>query len=141
VLLVRDGERNLITADTRPCDLCMEDYELLEARFEPASSASLVASSGQQLQAANTSPPHPRSPSAAVSGRKSKRSMTTDHDGEEEEEEEGQSSNGSKSKLPVGVGGPRSPSPRRTRSGRVGAGVDGAKSPGGAPAKKKSRSP
>ena len=91
---MRDGERNLITADTRPCDLCMEDYELLEARFEPASSAS---SSGQQLQAATMSPPpHPRSPSAAVSGRKSKRTMPTDHDGEEEEEEEGKSLNGSR---------------------------------------------
>ena len=90
MLLVRDGERNLITADTRPCDLCMEDYELLEARFEPASS-------GQQLQPATSSPPpHPRSPSAAVSGRKSKRSMPTDHDGEEEEEEEGESLNGSR---------------------------------------------
>jgi hypothetical protein len=65
--------------------------------------------------------------------------MPTDHDGEEEEEEEGESLNGS---LRVGgEGGPRSPSPRRTRSGRVGAGFDGAKSPGGAPAKKKSRSP
>ncbi len=95
---MRDGERNLITADTRPCDLCMEDYdyELLEARFEPASPSSL-ASSVQPLQACNsnaTSPlPQPLSPSAALSGRKSKRSMPKDHDREEEGEEEGGSLN------------------------------------------------